>query len=83
MQTALHITALVEQLAREFVPGPIVSTEFYRKQRAVYLFSRADKKVQALGLVFPPAGHGCFCVPGSKVKVESGEKIELLRAGGQ
>jgi len=74
MQTALHITALVEQLRREFVPGQIVSTEFYRKQRAVYLFSRTDRKVVALGLVFHPAGHGCFCVPGSKVKVESGEK---------
>ena len=74
MQTALHITALVEQLNREFVPGQIVSTEFYRKQRAVYLFCRADKKVAALGLVFHPAGHGCFCVPGSKVKLESGEK---------
>jgi len=74
MQTALHITALVDQLAREFVPGQIVSTEFYRKQRAVYIFCRTEKRVQALGLVFHPAGHGCFCIPASKIKVESGEK---------
>jgi len=74
MQTALHIQTLVSQLRQEIVGGRITSTEFYKKQRAVYIFVRKNKTLQALGFVYHPAGAGCFCVPASKVKIETREK---------
>ncbi len=74
MQTALHIQTLVSQLRNEIVGGRITSTEFYKKQRAAYIFVRKDKTLQTLGFVYHPAGAGSFCVPASKVKIETREK---------
>ncbi len=74
MQTALHIQTLVAQLQQEIVGGRITSTEFYKKQRAAYLFVRKGKTLQALGFVYHPAGSGSFCVPASKVRIETREK---------
>lgn len=74
MQTALHILSLVRQLQREAVGGRIVSTEWYRKERAAYLFIKQGKTRLALGIVYHPAGSGCFLVPASKVRVETREK---------
>lgn len=74
MQTALHIQTLVLQLRHEIDGGRITSTEFYKKQRAAYIFVKKDKGLNALGFVYHPAGAGCFCVPASKVKIETREK---------
>lgn len=74
MQTALHILSLVRQLQREVVGGQLVSTEWYRKERAAYMFIKQGKSRQALGIVYHPAGSGCFLVPASKVKIETREK---------
>ncbi|RKX23683.1 MAG: hypothetical protein DRP45_09935, partial [Candidatus Zixiibacteriota bacterium] len=74
MQTALHIVSLVAQLEQELLGGKVVSTEFYKKARAAYFHVRQAKTVRALGFVYHPGGSGCFCVPSSKVKVETREK---------
>ncbi|RLC03707.1 MAG: hypothetical protein DRI57_28875 [Deltaproteobacteria bacterium] len=74
MQTALHITALVDELRNDLVDGEIVSTEFYKKKRAAYLFVRKDRRVKAMAFVFHPAGWGTFCVPASKVNIDTLEK---------
>jgi predicted ribosome quality control (RQC) complex YloA/Tae2 family protein len=74
MQTALHVLTLLQELQREIVGGRIVSTEFYKKQRAAYIFVKCDKSVRAIGFVYHPAGSGCFCVPASKIELESPEK---------
>lgn len=74
MQTALHILGLVRQLQREAVGGRIVSSEWYRKERAAYLFIKQGKNRLALGIVYHPAGSGCFLVPASKVRLETREK---------
>ncbi len=74
MQTALHITALVNELKSEAAGGTITSTEFYKKERAAYLFVKKDKGRVALGFVYHPAGSGTFVVPASKIKIDSREK---------
>lgn len=74
MQTALHIAALTAQLKQEIVGGKIISTEFYKKLRAAYLIIKKDSSKLALGFVYHPAGSGCFCVPASKLKIETREK---------
>jgi predicted ribosome quality control (RQC) complex YloA/Tae2 family protein len=74
MQTALHIRAVVRQLERELVGGQIVSTEFYKKERAAYLFVKAAKSRQSLGFVYHPHGAGVFVVPASKVHLDTREK---------
>lgn len=74
MQTALHIAALTAQLKQEIVGGKIISTEFYKKLRAAYLIIKKDRSKLALGFVYHPAGSGCFCVPASKLKIETREK---------
>ena len=74
MQTAFHILSLVKELGNTIVGGKIVSTEFYKKERAAYISIKREKSTYALGFVFHPAGFGTFCVPASKVKVETKEK---------
>ncbi|MDH4156162.1 MAG: NFACT family protein [candidate division Zixibacteria bacterium] len=74
MQTALHITALVNELKSEAVGGTMTSTEFYKKERAAYLFIKKDKGRVALGFVYHPAGSGTFLVSASKIKIDSREK---------
>jgi len=44
MQTALHIAALVAELKRELVGGTVVSTEFYKKERAAYFKIKTREK---------------------------------------
>lgn len=78
MQTSLHIKALVSELQSELLGGQIVSAEFYRKLRSAYLFIKQGKKRWALGFVYHPAGSGCFCVPASKVRIDTKEKPRPL-----
>jgi predicted ribosome quality control (RQC) complex YloA/Tae2 family protein len=74
MQTALHIATLVAQLKDEIVGGRLVTTEFYKKQRAAYFFVKKQGSKVALGFVFHPAGSGSFCVPASKISLDTREK---------
>jgi len=74
MQTAFHILSLVKELKKEIVGGEIVSTEFYKKERAAYIFVKHNKSTNALGFLFHPTGFGTFIVPASKIKVETREK---------
>lgn len=74
MQTALHIHSLVRQLNDEILGAEVVSTEFYRKQRAAWFFFKQGKNRSALGLLYHPAGYGVCLVPAGKMKVESNEK---------
>jgi len=74
MQTAFHILSLVNELQKEIVGGQIVSTEFYKKERAAYIFVKHHKSTNALGFLFHPTGFGTFMVPASKIKIETREK---------
>jgi len=74
MQTALHIAALVNQLKVEIAGGRIVSTGFYKKVRTALIIVKKDSHRAALAFVYHPAGSGCFCVPASKIKLETTEK---------
>jgi len=74
MQTAFHILSLVNELKKEIVGGKIVSTEFYKKERAAYIFVKHNKSTNALGFLFHPTGFGTFVVPASKIKIETREK---------
>lgn len=74
MQTSLHIENLVAQLKSEAIGARVVSTEFYKKERAAYIFLKREKTRLGLGSVFHPAGYGVFLVPASKVKIETREK---------
>lgn len=74
MQTAFHILSLVKELGSTIVGGTIVSTEFYKKERSAYIFIKKDKSTSTLGFVFHPAGFGTFCVPASKIRVDTREK---------
>ena len=74
MQTAFHILSLVNELKKEIVGGQIVSTEFYKKERAAYIFVKHNKSTNALGFLFHPTGFGTFVVPASKIKVAKREK---------
>jgi predicted ribosome quality control (RQC) complex YloA/Tae2 family protein len=74
MQTALHIHALVAELRSEILDGEIIDTEYYRKERAAYLFIRHNKTTSAFGFVFHPAGSGCFLVPARKARPDTREK---------
>jgi len=74
MQTALHITTLVSQLKDEIVGGKLVATEFYKKLRTAYFFVKRQRSKVAVGFVYHPAGSGSFCVPASKVHLDTREK---------
>ncbi|MGH8015644.1 MAG: NFACT family protein, partial [Candidatus Zixiibacteriota bacterium] len=74
MQTAFHILSLVNELKKEIVGGQIVSTEFYKKERAAYIFIKHNKTTHAVGFLFHPTGFGTFVVPASKIKIETREK---------
>jgi len=74
MQTAFHILSLIKELNREILGGTILSTEFYKKERSAYIIIKKDKSTNALGFVFHPAGFGTFCVPASKIRVDTREK---------
>ncbi|MCK4462213.1 MAG: NFACT family protein, partial [candidate division Zixibacteria bacterium] len=78
MQTSLHIMALVSALDEEAVGGRILSTEFYKKERAAYFFIKNDKKRLALGFSYHPAGSGVFLVPASKIRIDTREKPRPL-----
>ncbi len=74
MQTALHILALVDELRREVTGGRVVSTEFYKKDRAAYIFVKGPNTRVALGFLYHPHGYGVFVIPASKVKIDTREK---------
>ncbi len=74
MQTSLHIQALVAELKREARDAKVTATEFYKKERAAYLFFKGQGGTWALGFLFHPTGSGCFLVPASKLKIETTEK---------
>ena len=74
MQTALHIRALLDELAADFVGGRIISTEFYKKERAAWFFARKDKVTSALGIIYHPAGPGTVLIPARKARPETREK---------
>jgi len=74
MQTALHIMTLVEQIRREAIGGTVVGTEYYKKERAAYIFIKAQKTRLALGFLYHPHGSGVFLVPASKIKLDTREK---------
>ncbi|MEA3297415.1 MAG: NFACT family protein, partial [candidate division Zixibacteria bacterium] len=74
MQTSLHIITLVAELKREIIGGRIVATEFYKKERAAYIFIKRDRGRMALGFLYHPAGAGTFLVPASKIRIETREK---------
>lgn len=74
MQTALHILTLVDEMRREMVGGPVVSTEFYKKERAAHIFVKGPKTRVAFSFLYHPHGYGIFVVPASKVKVDTREK---------
>ncbi|MBU8932541.1 MAG: NFACT family protein [candidate division Zixibacteria bacterium] len=74
MQTALHIKSLVAELRHHLIGGKIISTEFYKKERAAYLFVKTGKGRLALGFVYHPHGAGVFLVPASKIRLETREK---------
>lgn len=74
MQTALHIRAVLDELTTDIVGGRIVSTEFYKKERAAWIFVRKDKAVSALGVVYHPAGAGVVLIPARKAGSETREK---------
>ncbi len=62
------------QLEQELPGGRLVGTAFYKKQRAAYFYFKCEKARRALGFVYHPGGYGCFCVPVSKVRIDSREK---------
>lgn len=74
MQTALHILTLTQELKREVVGGTIVGTEYFKKERAAFLIVKKEKTVNALALVFHPAGAGAVCAPVRKIRPETKEK---------
>lgn len=74
MQTALHIHALVKEIEDQVVGGRVVDSEFYKKERAAWIYVKKDKPVMALGLVYHPAGSGCVLIPGRKARPETREK---------
>jgi predicted ribosome quality control (RQC) complex YloA/Tae2 family protein len=74
MQTALHIMALVAELEREILSGTITTTEFYKKERAVYFFIKKDRSRRAFGFAYHPTGFGTFVVSASKIKIDTHEK---------
>ena len=74
MQTALHILSLVNELKREVIGSTIVSTEFYKKERAAYVFVKTPSGRLSLGFLYHPHGSGVFLVPASKVHIETREK---------
>jgi len=74
MQTALHIQTVTAEARRELTGAEFYSSEFYRKERAAYLFFSGSKKKFALGLQFHPLAHGAFFVPAGKVRYDTPEK---------
>jgi predicted ribosome quality control (RQC) complex YloA/Tae2 family protein len=74
MQTALHIRALIAELRKELAGAKIANTEFYKKERAAYLFLKGNGPLWALGILFHPSGAGCFLAPASKLKIDTREK---------
>jgi predicted ribosome quality control (RQC) complex YloA/Tae2 family protein len=74
MQTSLHILSLVAELQREIVGAEIVSTEFYKKERAAFFFLKGKKSRLAFGFSYHPSGFGCYLVPASKITIETREK---------
>lgn len=73
MITAFHIYALVKQLQKEVTGLKIVTTEFYKKERAAYFFIKSKPKL-ALCFLYHPIHHGIFLVPASKVNITTREK---------
>ncbi len=74
MQTALHILSLVNEIRSEMTGGEIVSTEFYKKERAAYFFVKRGKVKSCLAFIFHPVGFGFYLVPSGKIKIETREK---------
>ena len=74
MQTALHIRNLVDQLKQDFAGGQIESTEFYKKERAAYLFVKKGKNRNALAFIYHPVAFGFFMVPAGKISIQTREK---------
>ncbi len=74
MQTALHMLSLVSELGSDAVGAEIVATEFYKKERAAYIFLKRDKSRLAFGFIYHPHGNGVFLAPASKIKIDTREK---------
>ncbi len=74
MQTALHIQTVVDEARRELIGAEFYSSEFYRKERAAYLFFSGSKKKFTLGLLFHPLAHGAMFVLAGKIRHETSEK---------
>ena len=74
MQTALHIRALVSQMATELIGATVVATELYKKERTAYIVFKCANGRMAFGFCYHPSGAGCFLVPASKIQVDTREK---------
>jgi predicted ribosome quality control (RQC) complex YloA/Tae2 family protein len=70
--------AVVESLEKEVIGASITATEFYKKERAVYIIIKGEKGRLALGLRYHPAGAGLFLVPASKIRIETKEKPRAI-----
>ncbi|MEW6411379.1 MAG: NFACT family protein [Candidatus Zixiibacteriota bacterium] len=69
----MHILSLVSELKHEVEGGRIVSTEFYRKERAAYFIIK-NKQRLALSFVYHPVKWGTYLIPASRINLETREK---------
>ena len=73
MQTVFHIQSLVKELKNELLDGTIVSSEFYKKERAAYFIIKKKSRL-ALAFIFHPAKSGTFLIQPSKINLTTREK---------
>ncbi len=74
MQTALHIAAVVADAKRALIGAELYACEFYRKERAAYMYFRREKTKSVFALSYHPQTHGAFVLPLSAIPPRGAEK---------
>jgi predicted ribosome quality control (RQC) complex YloA/Tae2 family protein len=73
MLTSLDITRVLAESASIITDSNITGVEYYRKERAVQVYCRKDKRY-AVTLSFHPRQNGYYILPASKSRLDTPEK---------
>lgn len=73
MLSSLDITRILSEAENYFIGGKVIGLEYYRKERAVQLYTRL-KKNYCITLSFHPVRSGFYILPAAKSRLNIPEK---------
>jgi predicted ribosome quality control (RQC) complex YloA/Tae2 family protein len=73
MLSSLDITRILAESSRHLEGGVLSAIEYYRKERALQLYVKREKRF-CLTMSFHPQRNGCFILPAGRSRLETTEK---------